>query len=49
MWVYGYVDEKKASVVGYEVRGCDIAEEECDMTKEEILKIIAEHPENKVW
>lgn len=49
VWVYGYVDEKKASVVGYEVRGCDIAEEECDMTKEEILKIIEEHPENKVW
>lgn len=27
----------------------DDAEEECDMTKEEILKIIEEHPENKVW
>lgn len=27
----------------------DDAEEECDMTNEEILKIIEEHPENKVW
>ena len=49
VWVYGYVAEKKASVVGYEVRGCDIAEEECDKTKEEKIKIIEEHPENKVW
>ena len=27
----------------------DDAEEECAMTKEEILKIIEEQPENKVW
>lgn len=49
VWVYGYVNEEGTSVVGYEVRSCDIVKEECDMTKEEILKIIEEHPENKVW
>lgn len=48
-WVYSYVDEDTETVVDYQVRGVQIIEEDAGFTKEEILSIIKEHPENKLW
>lgn len=47
--IYSYVDETTEIVTGYEIRGFQIDEEESGLTKEEILEIIKEHPENKLW
>lgn len=53
-WVYGIVaDEdnlsKAKGVVGYDVRLCKMDADDCPLTKENILEIIKEHPENKLW
>ena len=48
-WIYSYVDENTETVVDYQVRGVKIIEENAEFTKEEILSIIKEHPENKLW
>ena len=37
------------TVVDYQVRGVKIIEEDSEFTKEEIVSIIEEHPENKLW
>ena len=47
-WVYSFISEKTV-VDGYEVRHCERYDEEIDLTKEEILKIIEEKPLNKLW
>ena len=44
-----YVDENTETVVDYQVRGVKIIEEDSEFTKEEIVSIIEEHPENKLW
>lgn len=48
-WIYSYVDENTETVVDYQVRGVKIIEEDSKFTKEEIVSIIEEHPENKLW
>ena len=46
-WIYSDVDEGLGKVISYEVRGFEV--EDAHWTKEDILKIIKEHPENKLW
>ena len=48
-WVYSDVDEEKEKVLGYYCKSIQLEEYTMDLTKEEILKIIEEHPENKLW
>ena len=48
-WVYSNVDEIKEAVTGYEVHGISINKEKSAFTKENIIQIIEEHPENKLW
>ncbi|MBR5613249.1 MAG: hypothetical protein IKW43_08960 [Bacteroidaceae bacterium] len=48
-WVYSDVDEEKEKVLGYDCKSIQLEEYTMDLTKEEILKIIEEHPENKLW
>lgn len=48
-WIYSYIDENTKTVVDYQVRGVKASEEDSEFTKEEILSIIKEHPENKLW
>ena len=48
--VYSYVDVVSETVTGYSVRDFMVDESELEMTKEEILKIVKEHPEIKyLW
>ena len=48
--VYSFVNEDTKTVTGYKVRSVLIDEEtETELTKEEILDAIAEHPELKMW
>lgn len=48
--VYSYVEEESEEITGYEVRGLHIREdEESGLSKNGILAIIKEHPENKLW
>lgn len=49
VWVYGFVDEGKEVVWGYEVRNFRLHEEPTGFTKEDYLKLIANHPEIKLW
>ena len=37
------------SVVDYQVRGVGVSEEDSQFTKDDILSIMKEHPENKLW
>ncbi|MBP5375156.1 MAG: hypothetical protein J6Y38_02345 [Bacteroidaceae bacterium] len=48
-WVYSTVDEEKEAVVGYSVHSIRLTDEKSGLTKDDILEIIKEHPENKVW
>lgn len=48
-WIYGCIDENTKTVVDYQVRGIQVSEEECEVTKEDILTVIKEYPENKLW
>lgn len=48
-WVYSKVDTQKETISDYEVYSIKIAKEETSFTKEDILHIIKEHPENKLW
>ncbi|MBR5864358.1 MAG: membrane lipoprotein lipid attachment site-containing protein [Alistipes sp.] len=47
--VYSDVDEEKAVVTDYSVRAIKLADDKAPFTKEHILHIIKEHPENKLW
>lgn len=48
-WVYSFVDEEQEKVLGYEVRSISLNEEKSGFTKDEILEIMKEHPELKLW
>jgi hypothetical protein len=45
--IYSYV--KGETITNYEVRGFSLFADETELTKEDILEIIKEHPENKLW
>lgn len=47
--VYSDVDEDTGKITGYRLRGFKELEEASDITKEDILQITKEHPENKLW
>ena len=48
-WVYSYVDEDAGKVTGYSVREISLATDDSGFTKEEILELMEEHPELKLW
>lgn len=48
-WVYSSVDEKTETIMDYSVRGIWHEEEKSGFTKEEILTLLKEHPEQKLW
>jgi hypothetical protein len=47
--VYSSVDEEAKKVVGYDVRSVNHDDGKSEVTKEDVLRILKEHPENKVW
>lgn len=47
--VYSYVDEETEKVSGYSVRSIKLENENSGLTKEEILELVKEHPELKLW
>lgn len=49
VWVYSDVDEEREKVLDYDCKNIQLEDSEMDLTKEEILEIIKEHPENKLW
>lgn len=53
VWVYSYVDfgpNEECQIVGYDLRAFDYLEDSpLEITREEILDIVAEHPEIKLW
>ncbi|MBQ8272651.1 MAG: hypothetical protein IJZ09_06575 [Tidjanibacter sp.] len=49
VWVYGFVDEEKEEVLGYEVRTFRMLEEQSGFTKEDYLNLVTNHPEIKLW
>lgn len=48
-WVYSFVDEETRTISDYEVRMFALDETKFDMTKEQILELLKEHPEYKLW
>lgn len=48
-WVYSDVDEDAGKVVGYSVRRISLDERKNELSKEEILQEMKEHPELKLW
>ena len=48
-WVYSTVDEEKEVVLDYEVRSVMLGDEKSGYTKQEILDLVKEHPELKLW
>lgn len=48
-WVYSYVDEETNVITGYEVRSVTINEELIENTREEILNVVKEDPNLKLW
>lgn len=48
-WIYSDIDEETETVVDYYIRRVDIESDDSGITKEDILSIIKEHPENKLW
>lgn len=47
--VYSYVDESTETIVGYEVRGVLPSDIESHFSREQILELIEEHPEVKLY
>jgi len=48
--VYSDVDEKTKTLIGtYHLRGFEKMSEPSNITKEQILEMVKEHPENKLW
>lgn len=47
--VYSNVDEQTKQVTSYVCLGVSLSEEDLEITKEEILEIVKEHPEIKLW
>lgn len=48
-WVYSHVDLHSKNINKYEVREFSLIDDESTYTKEDILTIIKEHPEHKLW
>lgn len=48
-WIYSGVDEEQEKVLDYEVRSFSLNEEKSGFTKDELLEIMKEHPELKLW
>ncbi len=48
-WVYSDVDEEERTVSNYQLRTIDIEEATLEITKEELLQDLKEHPELKLW
>ena len=48
-WIYSSVDEDAERVVDYEVRAVTLLDEKTELTKEQLLQAIDEHPELKLW
>ena len=48
-WVYSVVDEDTETITDYEVRIIMLDDEKSGFTKDDVLKILKEHPEQKVW
>ena len=48
-WIYSQVDTEKKAVTSYECRSVRKEEEPSELTKEEILQLVEEHPELKLW
>lgn len=48
-WVYSEVDEKRQVVLNYEVRDVRVEDEDTGLSKDDILRIMSEHPELKFW
>ena len=48
-WVYSSVDAEKEIVLNYEVRSVMLGEDKSGYTKQEILDLVKEHPELKLW
>ena len=48
-WVYSSVDEEDEVVLEYICKGLSYVGEETGYTKEEIRRIMSEHPEIKAW
>lgn len=46
-WVYSVIEENR--VVDYQIRDLRVCEKDIELTREEILSIVKEHPENKLW
>lgn len=46
--VHSKVDDNNR-VSDYSAHGLKLVDTECPLTKEDILEIIKEHPENKLW
>ena len=47
--IYSDVDVDKEIITGYRLFGFSEDDEPSDITKEEVLQLIKEHPENKLW
>ena len=48
-WVYSHANSETRTIGLYETRGVIHDEEPLDLTKEQILQIVKEHPELKLW
>lgn len=48
-WIYSDVNINSKNIYGYTVRVFRLIDVESPLTKENILDIIKEHPENKLW
>ena len=48
-WVYSDVDEDREVVTGYSVRAIKLEDDNSGFTKGQILELVKEHPELKLW
>lgn len=48
-WVYSTVDRETETITDYSVHGIWHEEEKSGFTKEEVLTLLKEHPEQKLW
>lgn len=47
--IYSDVNEDSGTVTGYEIFNVSLQDEDSGFTKDEILKLVKEHPEHKLW
>ena len=48
-WVYSHVNSETRTIGLYETRFINHDEEPLELTKEQIMQIVKEHPELKLW